>query len=69
MQLSAGNLIPADGVVLEARDFFVSEASLTGESFPVEKQPGVLARRHADRPAHQCGLSGHLGAQRHGHAC
>lgn len=40
--LSAGNLVPADGRVLEALDFLVTEASLTGESFPVEKQPGVL---------------------------
>jgi len=45
--LSAGNLIPADGVVLEATDFLVNEASLTGESFPVEKRPGVTA---ADAP-------------------
>ena len=35
--LAAGNLIPADGVVIEARDFLVSQAALTGESFPVEK--------------------------------
>jgi P-type Mg2+ transporter len=42
--LSAGNLIPADGRVIESKDFLVNEASLTGESFPVEKQPGsVLA--------------------------
>jgi len=40
--LSAGNLIPADGLVLEAKDFLVSEAALTGESFPVEKRPGML---------------------------
>jgi len=40
--LSAGNLVPGDGLVLEARDFLLTEASLTGESFPVEKQPGVL---------------------------
>jgi Mg2+-importing ATPase len=45
--LSAGNLVPADGLVLGSSDFLVSEASLTGESFPVEKQPGVLA---ADTP-------------------
>ena len=38
--LSAGNLIPADGRVLEARDFLVSEAALTGESLPVEKSAG-----------------------------
>ncbi len=40
--LSAGNLIPADGVVIEAADFLVSEASMTGESFPVEKRPGTV---------------------------
>jgi Mg2+-importing ATPase len=38
--LSAGNLIPADGRVVEARDFLVSEAALTGESFPAEKTAG-----------------------------
>ena len=40
--LSAGNLIPADGLVIEATDFLVNEASLTGESFPVEKRPGAI---------------------------
>lgn len=39
--LSAGSLIPADGVVLEAKDLFVNQAVLTGETFPVEKKPGV----------------------------
>jgi len=32
--LSAGSLIPADGVVLQADDFFVNQAVLTGETFP-----------------------------------
>ena len=41
--LSAGNLIPADGILLEAQDFLVTEASMTGESFPVEKRPGFVA--------------------------
>lgn len=40
--LSAGSLIPADGVVLEANDFFVNQAVLTGETFPVEKAPGAV---------------------------
>ncbi len=40
--LSAGNLVPADALVLEATDCYVSEALLSGESFPVEKQRGVL---------------------------
>ncbi|MGE5115113.1 MAG: magnesium-translocating P-type ATPase, partial [Betaproteobacteria bacterium] len=38
--LAAGNLITADGKLLEARDFLVSEAALTGESLPVEKSAG-----------------------------
>jgi Mg2+-importing ATPase len=40
--LSAGDLIPADGRVLDAHDFFVKQALLTGESYPVEKRPDVL---------------------------
>ena len=35
--LSAGSLIPADGIVLESKDLFVNQAILTGETFPVEK--------------------------------
>jgi len=42
IELSAGNLVPADGVILEATDFLVTEASLTGEPFPVEKRAGVV---------------------------
>ncbi|HXZ52587.1 MAG TPA: magnesium-translocating P-type ATPase [Burkholderiales bacterium] len=41
--LAAGSLIPGDGVLLEAKDFFVNQALLTGESLPVEKQPGESA--------------------------
>jgi Mg2+-importing ATPase len=41
--LSAGSLIPADGVVLNAKDFFVNQAVLTGETFPVEKEPGSFS--------------------------
>jgi Mg2+-importing ATPase len=40
--LAAGSLVPADAVILQATDFFVSEAVLTGESFPVQKKPGLL---------------------------
>ncbi|MDB5953677.1 magnesium-translocating P-type ATPase [Ramlibacter sp.] len=43
VQLAAGSLVPADGVVLAARDFLVDQAALTGEAFPVEKVPGVVA--------------------------
>ena len=37
--LGAGSLVPADGVLLEAEHLHVGEALLSGESFPVEKQP------------------------------
>ncbi len=35
--LAAGSLIPADLRVLAAKDFFVTQSALTGESMPVEK--------------------------------
>jgi P-type Mg2+ transporter len=35
--LAAGDLVPADCRVYEARDFFVNQALLTGESYPSEK--------------------------------
>jgi P-type Mg2+ transporter len=35
--LAAGSLIPADLRILAAKDFFVTQSALTGESMPVEK--------------------------------
>lgn len=40
--LSAGDLVPGDGRILDAKDFFVNQALLTGEPYPVEKNPGQL---------------------------
>ncbi|MCX6738504.1 MAG: HAD-IC family P-type ATPase, partial [Candidatus Parcubacteria bacterium] len=37
IELSAGDVVPADCRVLSADDLFVNQSSLTGESFPVEK--------------------------------
>ena len=37
VRLAAGDLVPADGRLLEAHDFFVNQALLTGEPYPVEK--------------------------------
>ena len=48
MVLAAGDLVPADGVVLEARDFFVKQALLTGEPYPVEKRCGTVAADATD---------------------
>jgi Ca2+-transporting ATPase len=39
--LDAGDLIPADGRILESQRFEVNEASLTGESVPVEKNEKI----------------------------
>ena len=38
--LQAGAIIPADMRLISAKDFFVSQSSLTGESMPVEKSSG-----------------------------
>jgi Mg2+-importing ATPase len=40
--LSAGGSLPADYLVIESRDLYVNEAALTGETYPVDKSPGVL---------------------------
>ncbi len=37
VDLSAGDMIPADLRIISCKDLFVNQASLTGESFPVEK--------------------------------
>jgi len=38
--LEEGFLVPADAIIIQARDFSVNESLLTGESLAVEKQPG-----------------------------
>ncbi len=40
--LHAGDIIPADCLILESKDLFVNEAALTGETFPVEKSFATL---------------------------
>jgi len=42
--LSAGNVVPADGLILESKDLFVDEATLTGETYPAEKLMGLLSQ-------------------------
>ena len=48
--LKAGDIIPSDCLLLSADHLFIDEAMLTGESFPVEKSPGLVA---ADVPLSQ----------------
>jgi P-type Mg2+ transporter len=53
IRLTAGDLVPADGVLLSGRDFFVNQALLTGESYPAEKRPAERGE-----PAAQIGEAG-----------
>lgn len=45
VRLTSGDLVPADALILTARDFFVQQSAMTGESLPVEKEA------HPDDPA------------------
>jgi Mg2+-importing ATPase len=47
--LRAGDVVPADGTLVDADRLFVNEAALTGEPFPVEKHVGEGAAEHAMR--------------------
>lgn len=40
--VNAGDIIPCDGLITVSNTLFVDESALTGETFPVEKTPGVL---------------------------
>jgi len=42
--LKSGDSTPADCVLVESKDLFVNEATLTGESYPVEKSTNILPR-------------------------
>lgn len=56
--LNAGDIIPADGIFLETKNMSVNESSLTGESFPVDKNTGVLS---PDTPLSKRTNSGFMG--------
>jgi Mg2+-importing ATPase len=43
IKLNAGDLVPADARLIEAKDLQVRQSALTGESLPVEKQAAELA--------------------------
>ena len=45
--LSAGDMIPADCRIMTAKDLFVSQSAMTGESLPVEKFPDAQAQTQA----------------------
>lgn len=51
VHLSSGDVVPADLRIFSARDLFVSQASLTGESEPVEKRASLAADASATAAA------------------
>lgn len=42
IELAAGDIIPADLRIISAKDLFLTQAALTGESDPVEKTPAAI---------------------------
>jgi Mg2+-importing ATPase len=40
--IKASDVVPGDCLLLESKDLFVDEATLTGETYPVEKSIGIL---------------------------
>lgn len=62
--LAGGSLIPADAVLLEAKDLHVDEAALTGESFPAVKAAASTTRALADENMVHMGTSVRSGTAR-----
>ncbi len=58
VQLAAGDSIPGDCLVLESRDLSVNEATLTGETYPVSKEPGILPLETGLSQRNNCLLMG-----------
>jgi len=43
IRLAAGDMVPADVRVLSARDLFLNQSALTGESMPIEKKADAIS--------------------------
>ncbi|HLO33595.1 MAG TPA: magnesium-translocating P-type ATPase [Anaerolineales bacterium] len=43
IRLAAGDMVPADVRILSAKDLFLNQSALTGESLPVEKNPAPVS--------------------------
>jgi Mg2+-importing ATPase len=56
--LSAGDIVPADARVIIAKDLFVDQSALTGESFPVEKTPAPVKKNATINECTNCFFMG-----------
>lgn len=52
--LNAGDILPADCRILESNELHINESTLTGESFPVEKSPGIVPENSLLNQKHNC---------------
>ena len=51
IRLSAGDIVPADARLLQAKDLHVNQAALTGESLPVAKDAAITVETTHENPA------------------
>ncbi|MGN6614630.1 MAG: magnesium-translocating P-type ATPase [Candidatus Nitrosocosmicus sp.] len=54
LMLKSGDSIPADCLIIESKDLFVNESTLTGESYPVDKSAGILSKETPLRKRINC---------------
>ena len=52
--LAAGDMIPADMRIVEAKDLFISQSSLTGESDAIEKTTVIISDAHRAKNITEC---------------
>lgn len=46
--LNAGDLIPADCRLIDTNDFYINQAAITGESYPVKKTENKIDKKNSD---------------------
>jgi Mg2+-importing ATPase len=52
LRVRAGDIVPADALILECTAFTAGEAALTGEPYPVQKRPAAIVAIDPDDTSH-----------------
>jgi Mg2+-importing ATPase len=52
--MEAGDIVAGDSLIIESNSLFIDEAALTGETFPVEKEVGILLEETAINDRKNC---------------